>query len=207
MTTRDAVLAALRDAGPAGVSGERLARELGVSRVTVGNHVGALREAGYEIEASPGTGYRLVAAPDLPLPSEVRPLLTQGFWTRLEGGGATASTNDDARRLARDGAPEGTVVLASEQTGGRGRLGRAWSSPVGGAYLSAVLRPTVAPAELARCRSSSRSAPPRASTGWASRPTSSGRTTCGSGGASLPGCCSRWGPRPIASTGSSSASG
>ena len=68
MTTRDAVLAALRDAGPDGVSGERLARELGVSRVTVRNHVGALREVGYEIEASPGTGYRLVAAPDLPLP-------------------------------------------------------------------------------------------------------------------------------------------
>ena len=148
MTTRDAVLAALQDAGPAGVSGERLARELGVSRVAVGNHVGALRETGYEIQASPGIGYRLVAAPDLPLPPEVRPLLTGGFWTRLEGGGATASTNDDARRLARYGAPEGTVVLASEQTGGRGRLGRAWSSPLGGVYLSAVLRPTVAPADL-----------------------------------------------------------
>ncbi|MEZ0230503.1 MAG: biotin--[acetyl-CoA-carboxylase] ligase, partial [Planctomycetota bacterium] len=51
------------------------------------------------------------------------------------------STNDRARELAAQGAPEGTLVVALRQTGGRGRLGRSWASPVGGLYLSLVLRP------------------------------------------------------------------
>lgn len=51
------------------------------------------------------------------------------------------STNDEAGRLAREGAPEGTVVQALEQTGGRGRRGRSWSSPPGNLYTSTILRP------------------------------------------------------------------
>lgn len=147
MTTRDAVLSALRQAAGAGVSGESLARELGVSRVAVGKHVAALREAGYHIAAEAGVGYRLLESPDAPLPAEVAPLLRSRFWTELSGGGETGSTNDDARTLARAGADEGTAVLASRQTKGRGRLGRSWESPAGGAYVSAVLRPHVAPIE------------------------------------------------------------
>lgn len=56
------------------------------------------------------------------------------------------STNDRVRELARSGAPEWTVVLAAEQAGGRGREGRAWSSPPGGLYLSVLLRPSPAAA-------------------------------------------------------------
>lgn len=146
MSRRDDVLAALRAAGDAGASGELLARELGVSRAAVGKHVSALRGLGYRIDAAAGSGYVLRSAPDAPLPAEVRPLLRSTLWTRLEGGGETGSTNADARALARDGAPEGTVVLASAQTAGRGRLGREWASPEGGVYVSAVLRPEVSPA-------------------------------------------------------------
>ncbi len=80
---------------------------------------------------------------------EVRALLSSDFWVRIEGGGATGSTNDDARALALEGAPEGTVVLASAQTSGRGRMGRAWESPEGGVYLSALLRPPAGPPALA----------------------------------------------------------
>jgi BirA family biotin operon repressor/biotin-[acetyl-CoA-carboxylase] ligase len=149
MTTRSDVLAALRDAGEAGLSGEILAVRLGVSRVAVSKHVSALRELGYEIDALAGRGYHLVSAPDLPLPAEVEPLLRSTFWKRLEGGGETASTNDDARALAAAGAPQGTAVLAARQTSGRGRLGRTWESPQGGVYLSAVLRPNVEPARVA----------------------------------------------------------
>jgi BirA family transcriptional regulator, biotin operon repressor / biotin---[acetyl-CoA-carboxylase] ligase len=149
MSTREAVLAALRDAGATGLSGEALAQTLGVSRVAIGKHVAALREAGYVVTADPGVGYRLVSVPDGPLPAEVAPLLRDASWMVLTGGGETASTNDDARALAREGAPEGTVVLASSQSAGRGRLGRAWTSPEGGAYLSIVLRPIATPAELA----------------------------------------------------------
>ncbi|MFA5844984.1 MAG: biotin--[acetyl-CoA-carboxylase] ligase [Coriobacteriia bacterium] len=138
---RRAVLEALREAGAAGVSGEALARALGVSRAAVAKHVAALVAAGYGIAASPGSGYTLVSAPDLPLPDEVASLLRSAIWSRLEGGMVTESTNDDCKALARAGAPEGTAVLAAEQTAGRGRLGREWSSPPGGVYVSALLRP------------------------------------------------------------------
>ncbi len=53
------------------------------------------------------------------------------------------STNDYLKELARSGASEGTVVIAREQTAGKGRLGRAWVSPVGGAWFSLLLRPTI----------------------------------------------------------------
>ena len=59
------------------------------------------------------------------------------------------STNTHAKQLARDGAPEGTVVIADHQTGGRGRLGRSFSSPAGlGIYMSVILRPDCLPEEL-----------------------------------------------------------
>src|SRR5450759_4210168 len=139
---RVVILQALRDS-PRDVSGELLASELGVSRVAVRKHIEALRELGYEIDARAGERYTLVRVPDAPLPLEVQPLLHEDFYTRIEGGRVTRSTNDDARSLALDGAPEGTVVLAAQQTNGRGRLGRAWSSPAGGVYASVVLRPSV----------------------------------------------------------------
>lgn len=148
MTTRDKVLSALRGAGRSGVSGEALAREIGVSRVAVAKHVTALKSSGYRIEAVAGLGYRLLEAPDLPLPAEVAPLLSSERWMRLEGGAETSSTNDDCKALARAGAPEGTVVLASRQTAGRGRLGRHWASPEGGVYVSCLLRPAAPVAEV-----------------------------------------------------------
>lgn len=119
-----------------------------MSRAAVAKHVAALRHLGYGIDARPGEGYRLLAVPDLPLPEEVAPLLTSRLWTRLEGGGPTGSTNDDAKALARAGAPEGLAVLASAQTRGRGRLGRRWESPPGGVYVSVLLRPQMSPADV-----------------------------------------------------------
>src|SRR6185369_17974712 len=62
--------------------------------------------------------------------------------------GETGSTNADAFRLAEEGAAEGTVVLADTQSGGKGRLGRIWSSPPGvNLYCSVILRPSVKPYE------------------------------------------------------------
>lgn len=149
LTRRAAVAAALSAAGPSGVSGEALARGLGISRVAVGKHVAALGSLGYLIEPVPRVGYRLVSAPDACLPEEVAPRLRDPLWTTCEGGPEAVSTNDDAKRLARAGAEEGTLVVAARQTGGRGRLGRTWESPAGGGYASAVLRPNVSPAQAA----------------------------------------------------------
>lgn len=139
---RAAVLRALIE-HRSGVSGESLAADLGISRVAIRKHIAALRDQGYGVEARPGEGYRLLSRPDAPLPLEVQARLKEPFYVRVEGGHVTDSTNDDARRLAVAGEPEGTVVLAGEQRAGRGRLGRVWDSPVGGAYASVILRPGV----------------------------------------------------------------
>lgn len=56
-----------------------------------------------------------------------------------------SSTNDEAKQLARTGAPHGTVVSARSQSAGRGRIGRTWTSPPGNLYCSVVLRPGIAP--------------------------------------------------------------
>lgn len=143
------LIAMLVQAGTAGASGEVLAAALGVSRVAVAKHVSALRSVGFEIEAVRGTGYCLTRIPDAPVAVEVERLVSDPMWARIEGTVETTSTNDDCKRLARAGAPEGTVVLAARQTAGRGRLGRAWVSPEGGVYLSALLRPRIAPADAA----------------------------------------------------------
>ncbi len=144
---RALVLRALK-AAPLGLSGEALARDLGVSRAAVGKHVAALRDLGYAIDATAGAGYRLTAVPDAPLPLEVATLLRSTRWSDLRGGCVTGSTNDDVRALAAAGAPEGLVVLACEQRAGRGRLGRDWVSAPGGVYASVLLRPGLSPAEM-----------------------------------------------------------
>ena len=68
-----------------------------------------------------------------------QPRLPQGY--RLVSFDSIGSTNDEAKRLARGGAAEGTVVWALEQTAGRGRRGRPWASPPGNLYASVIARP------------------------------------------------------------------
>ncbi|HEX9078613.1 MAG TPA: biotin--[acetyl-CoA-carboxylase] ligase [Desulfuromonadaceae bacterium] len=131
------------------VSGGQLSRDLKVSRTAVWKHISALREAGYVIEAVPSRGYRLVSAPDTLDGEEIAARLgTALVGRRLVCLKETGSTNSDAFRLAEKGAPEGTVVVADAQSGGKGRRGRAWSSPAGvNLYCSVVLRPMIMPHE------------------------------------------------------------
>jgi BirA family transcriptional regulator, biotin operon repressor / biotin---[acetyl-CoA-carboxylase] ligase len=75
------------------------------------------------------------------------PVLPDG-WT-LVALQSVGSTNDEAARLAEAGAPEGTIVWSREQTGGRGRRGRHWASPIGNLYTSTVLRPACSAARAA----------------------------------------------------------
>jgi BirA family biotin operon repressor/biotin-[acetyl-CoA-carboxylase] ligase len=136
--TRRDVLDALAT-GP--VSGPDLAGELGLSRAAVWKHVEALREAGFDIE-SDGVGYRLAGVPEFGGPAVAFGLEAP---YAVEYHDTVQSTNDRARELAAEGR-EGVVVLADEQTGGRGRLDRGWASPGGGVWLSVLLRPDVPPA-------------------------------------------------------------
>jgi BirA family biotin operon repressor/biotin-[acetyl-CoA-carboxylase] ligase len=132
------------------ISGERLAARLGLSRAAVWKRVQRLKDLGYVIEGSPRRGYLLLAVPDKLLPEEV----LQGLTTRVLTGPVhyfetLDSTNNYAKELAAREAPEGTLVIAETQTGGRGRLGREWNSPAGvGLYVSVVLRPLLPPMEL-----------------------------------------------------------
>ena len=125
------------------VSGEALCAELRMSRSAVWKHIGALRSAGYAIEAVSGRGYRLERLTGAPVAGEVSPLLdTVSFGRTFIGLEQVDSTNVKALALAREGAAEGTVVVADSQTGGRGRMRRAWVSPPGvNLYCSIVLRP------------------------------------------------------------------
>jgi BirA family biotin operon repressor/biotin-[acetyl-CoA-carboxylase] ligase len=131
------------------ISGQYLSRELGVSRTAVWKHISALRNNGYFIEATPSRGYRLVSSPDTIDQHELRAHLdSTRVGSQLEFIQLTGSTNTDAFRLAENGAPEGTVVLADSQTGGKGRRGRLWSSPAGvNLYCSVILRPVIMPHE------------------------------------------------------------
>lgn len=127
------------------VSGETLCRELGVSRTAVWKHVSGLREDGYRIEARANLGYRLTDAPDIPYPAEVMSgLSTSVLGLNLVHMEEVASTNAEAKKLAREGCPEGTVIVAETQKGGKGRLGRVWFSPRSrGLWFSIVLRPPI----------------------------------------------------------------
>jgi len=131
------------------VSGEMISRELHVSRTAVWKQINGLRKAGYVIEAVPSRGYHLVSAPDLLTAGEIATHLKSGLiGRRLVCLTETASTNVEAFRLAEQDAAEGTVILSDCQTGGKGRLGRVWSSPGGvNLYCSVILRPGIKPYE------------------------------------------------------------
>ena len=143
------ILSAMRRAGEGGASGAELAQKLGVTRAAVWARIEELRTLGYEIEASPHQGYKLVGTPDRLHADDLLSRLAGK--TRVVGRDIrvfleTTSTNDVIDKLARDGVKEGVVVLAEAQTKGRGRLGRKWLSAAGkGLWLSVLLRPALRP--------------------------------------------------------------
>jgi BirA family biotin operon repressor/biotin-[acetyl-CoA-carboxylase] ligase len=142
----DRVLHALVENMTVTVSGERLARDLGVSHSRLVRLVERLRAEGVEILGEPFTGFRLMRLPDVLLPQIVGPQLHSGeIGSRMYHLYATASTNSFAMALADDPEmPHGTVVVAERQTAGRGRRGRHWISVSGlGLYVSMILRPRI----------------------------------------------------------------
>lgn len=148
MSTRARIVEQL-GACPDFVSGRALAEGLGISRAAVWKHIESLKADGYRIESARARGYRLLECPDRVSQSELAACLdTAWLGRRVIWHAATGSTNADAAAAARDGAVEGTIVVAEEQSAGRGRLGRTWVSAAGvNLYLSVVLRPHILPAE------------------------------------------------------------
>src|ERR1700690_2772911 len=157
MTTDAKILSALRE-NPDGVSGAELAEQLKISRAAIWARIEELRKLGYDIEASPHFGYRLVSSPDA---LHADDLLARLGKTKIIGRDIrvfeqTTSTNDVIERLARAGGKEGAVVFAESQTKGRGRLGRKWISPERkGLWFSILLRPDLGPQETTKLRGES----------------------------------------------------
>ena len=147
------ILTALRAAGDGAVSGAEMSLKLHVSRAAVWARIEDLRSLGYDIEASPHRGYRLLSVPDL---LHADDLISRLGKTNVVGRDIrvfqdTTSTNDVIEKLARDGVKEGAVVFAESQTRGRGRLGRKWMSPAKrGLWFSVLLRPDLRPQETTR---------------------------------------------------------
>ncbi len=129
------------------VSGQELCDTLGVSRTAVWKAINGLRSAGYEIEAVQNKGYRLVSTPNILTEHEIASRLeTTWAGCELHYFDETGSTNIDAKNLAEQGAPHGTLVVADTQTNGRGRRGHTWQSPSGSTIaMSLVMRPTFSP--------------------------------------------------------------
>ena len=150
MTTDAQILSALRSAENGGVSGAELADRLGISRAAVWARIEDLRKLGYDIEAGPHVGYRLLNDPDVLHADDLIARLgkTKVIGRDIQVFEQTTSTNDVVEKLARDGVKEGVVVFAEAQTKGRGRLGRQWMSPARkGLWFSILLRPELRPQE------------------------------------------------------------
>ena len=146
--TKDAVLAILRKENDY-ISGEHISRLLGVSRAAVNTAVKALRAEGYEISSSTNKGYHLDAVPNSISAQELAAYLDEARMQTVECLASVDSTNNRLRELALAGAPNGQVVLANEQTQGKGRRGRAFASPQdNGIYLSILFHPDTLPTDI-----------------------------------------------------------
>lgn len=129
------------------VPGPKIALEIGGTRSTVWMWVEKLRALGVEIKGHPSSGYQLKKLPDILAPSLIRAELGDiAIGHKILHYFRTDSTNTVAMKLASEGALHGTVVIAEEQTAGRGRFGRSWySERSSGVYVSVILRPPLAP--------------------------------------------------------------
>ncbi|MGA7906291.1 MAG: biotin--[acetyl-CoA-carboxylase] ligase, partial [Candidatus Sulfotelmatobacter sp.] len=132
------------------VSGTKIAQEISSSRSEVWRLIQQLRGLGVDVAGHPATGYQLRSVPDLLLPEILRPLLRGTmFDSQLHHFYKIGSTNTAAMNAAAEGAPEGSVFLAEEQTAGRGRGSHSWhSARSAGIYCSVVLRPALPPSEV-----------------------------------------------------------
>ncbi len=148
MGTDAKILKALREAGNSYVSGAELASRLHLSRAAIWSRIEEFRSLGYEIEAIPHLGYRLVSSPDILFGDDIISRLGKidVIGREINVFSQTTSTNDVIEKMAVDGVSEGVVVFAESQTKGRGRLGRSWHSVEGkGLWFSVLLRPALHP--------------------------------------------------------------
>lgn len=144
----DALLTLLVENSTIVISGAKIAREIGETRQQVWRWVQTLRNLGVRVKGHPRTGYHLEKIPDILVPQLlIHRLHGTPFARRIYHFFKVDSTNTAAMRLGEQGEPHGSVVLAEEQTAGRGRAGRKWiSEKSAGIHCTVLLRPPVPPA-------------------------------------------------------------
>ena len=143
MTVKEQVLKILEENKGRSVSEEDMAKELFVSRNAVWKAIKALQSEGHIINAVTNRGYSLSEKSVVFSPQSVMKLLgsDSGKFDIIYRE-TVGSTNTELKALAEKGSPEGTVLIAGEQTAGKGRRDRSFSSPKGtGLYMSILLRP------------------------------------------------------------------
>ncbi len=125
------------------VSGESLSKQLGISRNAVWKNINSLKKEGFEITSVPSKGYTLLFSPDLINPEKLKKSVPGNVYYFK----STESTNLEAK--ATKNVPDKSLFIAETQTGGRGRLGRKWSSPAGaGIFMSLYLEPEISAVDV-----------------------------------------------------------
>ena len=129
------------------ISGQEISEKFGVSRTAVWKAIRQLEAEGYVIEAVRNKGYRLKEEPDLLTEEQLQKYLkTDWAGQDLVVFDETDSTNNQAKRLAEEGAEHGLLVLSDCQTSGKGRRGRSWDSKAGeGIFMTLLLKPDIQP--------------------------------------------------------------
>ncbi len=143
MSLKNKVLQILEENRSSCISGQQMAEKFNVSRAAVWKAIEALRKEGYEIHSTPNKGYQLFASSDILSKEAIKHFLKKEYrafdvfvYDTID------STNNAAKKIAVDGAAEGSIIIADTQTAGRGRMGRSFYSPAqSGIYMSVILRP------------------------------------------------------------------
>ncbi|WP_105616732.1 biotin--[acetyl-CoA-carboxylase] ligase [Vallitalea okinawensis] len=142
---KDKVLKVLKESDDF-ISGEQLSKQLGVSRTAVWKAVTKLKEEGYDITSVTRKGYQLVHTPDKLTKQEIQYGLNTKIGREIYCYDEIDSTNQQVKRLVLEGAKNGSLVIAEEQTKGKGSKGRGWVSPSGtGIWMSCLLTPDINP--------------------------------------------------------------
>ena len=147
LSIKDELIKCFLQANGEPISGQQLAERFQVSRTAIWKHMQTLQQEGYTFETVKKKGYRLVAASEKLDKGQLASLLTTNrFGHTIHHFDETASTQLIAHELVREGAPDGTVIIAEAQTAGRGRMMREWDSASGkGIWMTVIIRPEILP--------------------------------------------------------------
>jgi BirA family transcriptional regulator, biotin operon repressor / biotin---[acetyl-CoA-carboxylase] ligase len=142
---RTKLIEAFSSADGSFISGQQMADYIGCSRTAVWKHIKELRTEGFVLEAVRNKGYRIIFTPEKVTANEIQlGLQTKTLGKMIHYEESVETTQKIARSLANEGVPEGTLVVAEEQFGGKGRMARQWYSPkYSGIWMSLILRPII----------------------------------------------------------------